>query len=141
MPAPAEGFPAAAQSTALRAACSIWAAGCAAPLQPGAQGCPADQVPAVPQGLCCLPGSALSPPRELPRALRGDVSGEGAPSRAGQGMGLLLPQLLHPRALPWHLSMSPSFTKGPCRVRAFRFFLKECENFFELSTETPESLQ
>ena len=51
------------------------------------------------QGLCRLPGSALSPPRELPRALRGDVSGEGAPSRAGQGMGLLLPQLLHPRAL------------------------------------------
>jgi len=99
MPAPAEGFPAAAQSTALRAACSIWAAGCAAPLQPGAQGCPADQVPAVPQGLCCLPGSALSLPRELPRALRGDVSGEGAPSRAGQGVGLLLPQLLHPRAL------------------------------------------
>ena len=55
------------------------------------------RVPAEPQGLCAgqglcrLPGSALSLPGELPRALRGDVWGEGAPR---QGRGLLLPQLL-----------------------------------------------
>jgi len=45
--------------------------------------CPRGCVPG--QGLCRLPGSALSVPGELPRALRGDVWGEGAPGRAGQG--------------------------------------------------------
>ena len=62
-------------------------------LQPGAQGCRAEQVPAVAQGLCAgagtLPPARLSTqlPGELPRALRGDVWGEGAPrhGRAGQG--------------------------------------------------------
>ena len=76
-------------------------------LQPGAQGCRAEQVPAVAQGLCAgagtLPPARLSTqlPGELPRALRGDVWGEGAPrhsrvwqGRAGLGRGLLLPQLL-----------------------------------------------
>ena len=76
-------------------------------LQPGAQGCRAEQLPAVAQGLCAgagtLPPARLSTqlPGELPRALRGDVWGEEAPrhgrerqGRAGQGRGLLLPQLL-----------------------------------------------
>ena len=55
------------------------------------------RVPAEPQGLCAgqglcrLPGSALSLPGELPRALRGDVWGEGAP---WQGRSLLLAELL-----------------------------------------------
>ena len=87
------------QSTALRAACPRMAAGSAVWVQPGAQGCGAEQGPCcaphrgcVPgQGLCRLPGSALSLPGELPRALRGDVWGEGAPR---QGRDLLLPELL-----------------------------------------------
>ena len=86
------------QSTALRAACPRTAAGCAAGGAAGCPGlwcragsllCPRGCVPG--QGLCRLPGSALSLPGELPRALRGDVWGEGAPR---QGRGLLLPQLL-----------------------------------------------
>ena len=85
-------------STALRAACPRTAAGCAAGGAAGCPGlwcragsllCPRGCVPG--QGLCRLPGSALSLPGELPRALRGDVWGEGAPR---QGRGLLLPQLL-----------------------------------------------
>ena len=82
------------QSTALRAACPRTAAGCAAGGAAGCPGlwcragsllCPRGCVPG--QGLCRLPGSALSLPGELPRALRGDVWGEGAPrhGRAGQG--------------------------------------------------------
>ena len=49
------------------------------------------RVPAEPQGLCAgqglcrLPGSALSLPGELPRALRGDVWGEGAPRQGRAG--------------------------------------------------------
>ena len=39
-------------------------------------------------GLCRLPGSALSLPGELPRALRGDVWGKEPPA------GFVLPQLL-----------------------------------------------
>ena len=68
------------QSTALRAACPRTAAGCAAG---GAAGCPVLWCRAgsllcprgcVPgQGLCRLPGSALSLPGELRRALRGEV--------------------------------------------------------------------
>jgi len=86
------------QGTALRAACPRTAAGCAAGGAAGCPGlwcragsllCPRGCVPG--QGLCRLPGSALSLPGELPRALRGDVWGEGAPR---QGRGLLLPQLL-----------------------------------------------
>ena len=86
------------QSTALRAACPRTAAGCAAGGAAGCPGlwcragsllCPRGCVPG--QGLCRLPGSALSLPGELPRALRGDVWWEGAPR---QGRGLLLPQLL-----------------------------------------------
>ena len=70
-------------------------------VQLGTQDCRAEQGPCcallcprgcVPgQGLCRLPGSALSLPGELPRALRGDVWGEGDPR---QGRGLQLPQLL-----------------------------------------------
>jgi len=37
------------------------------------------------QGLCRLPGSALSLPGELPRALRGDMWGEGAPRQGRAG--------------------------------------------------------
>ena len=86
------------QCTALRAACPRTAAGCAAGgaarcpglwCRAGSLLCPRGCVPG--QGLCRLPGSALSLPGELPRALRGDVWGEGAPR---QGRGLLLPQLL-----------------------------------------------
>ena len=86
------------QSTALRAACPRTAAGCAAGGAAGCPGlwcragsllCPRGCVPG--QGLCRLPGSALSLPGELPRVLRGVVRGEGAPR---QGRGLLLPQLL-----------------------------------------------
>ena len=91
-------------------------------LQPGAQGCRAEQVPAVAQGLCAgagtLPPARLSTqlPGELPRALRGDVWGEGAPrhgSRAGQGRagqgpsaataaawGRGITATLHPRVFP-----------------------------------------
>ena len=82
------------QSTALRAACPRTAAGGAAGGAAGCPGlrcragsllCPRGCVPG--QGLCRLPGSALSLPGELPRALRGDGWGEGAPrqGRAGQG--------------------------------------------------------
>ena len=80
------------QSTALRATCPRMAAGCAAGGAAGCPGlwcragsllCPRGCVPG--QGLCRLPGSALSLPGELPRALRGDVWGEGTPRRAGQG--------------------------------------------------------
>ena len=86
------------QGTALRAACPRTAAGCAAGGAAGCSGlwcragsllCPRGCVPG--QGLCRLPGSALSLPGELPRALRGDVWGEGTPR---QGRGLLLQQLL-----------------------------------------------
>ena len=138
------------QSTALRAACPRTAAGCAAG---GAAGCPglwcrAGSLPCprgcVPgQGLCRLPGSALSLPGELPRALRGDVWGEGA---ARQRSGLLLPQLqpgagakLYPKALLWRLSVLPSFRKGPHRVCAFIFLLNESESYFQLITDTPGS--
>ena len=85
-------------------------------LQPGAQGCRAEQVPAVAQGLCAgagtLPPARLSTqlPGELPRALRGDVWGEGAPrhGRAGQGpsaataaaWGRGITATLHARVLP-----------------------------------------
>ena len=86
------------QSTALTAECPRTAAGCAAGgaaecpglwCRAGSLLCPRGCVPG--QGLCHLPGSALSLPGELPRALQGDVWGEGAPR---QGRGLLLPQLL-----------------------------------------------
>ena len=80
------------QSTALRAACPRTAAGCAAGGAAGCPGlwcragsllCPRGCVPG--QGLCRLPGSALSLPGELPRALRGDVWGEGAPRQGRAG--------------------------------------------------------
>ena len=108
------------QSTALRAVCPRTAAGCAAE---GAAGCPGLWCRAgsllwprgcVPgQGLCRLPGSALSLPRELPRALRGDVWGEGAPrqGRAGQGRGLLLPELL-PGAVDHRYPAAQGVSKG-----------------------------
>ena len=79
-------------STALRAACSGMAAGCAAGGAAGCPGlwcragsllCPRGCVPG--QGLCRLPGSALSLPGELPRVLRGDVWGEGAPRQGRAG--------------------------------------------------------
>ena len=79
-------------STALRAACARKAAGCAARGAAGCPGlwcragsllCPRGCVPG--QGLCRLPGSALSLPGELPRALRGDVWGEGAPRQGRAG--------------------------------------------------------
>ena len=47
----------------------------------GAQGCPSEQGPCTPggcvlgQGLCRLPGSALSLPGELPTALWGEAVG------------------------------------------------------------------
>ena len=80
------------QSTALRAACPRIAAGCAAGGAAGCPGlwcragsllCPRGCVPG--QGLCRLPGSALSLPGELPRALWGDVWGEGAPRQGRAG--------------------------------------------------------
>ena len=80
------------QITALRAACPRMAAGCAAGGAAGCPGlwcragsllCPRGCVPG--QGLCRLPGSALSLPGELPRALRGDVWGEGAPRQGRAG--------------------------------------------------------
>ena len=48
----------------------------------GAQGCPAEQGPAAQgavlgQGLCCLPGTALSQPWELLTALGDEVRVEG----------------------------------------------------------------
>ena len=93
------------QSTALRAACPRTAAGCAAGGAAGCPGlwcragsllCPRGCVPG--QGLCRLPGSALSLPGELPRALRGDVWGEGAP-RQGRGITATLQRKIFPRAL------------------------------------------
>ena len=80
------------QGTALRAVCPRTAAGCAAGGAAGCPGlwcragsllCPRGCVPG--QGLCRLPGSALSLPGELPRALRGDVWGEGAPRQGRAG--------------------------------------------------------
>ena len=80
------------QSTAPRAVCPRTAAGCAAGGAAGCPGlwcragsllCPRGCVPG--QGLCRLPGSALSLPGELPRALRGDVWGEGAPRQGRAG--------------------------------------------------------
>ena len=76
-------------------------AGCAAR---GAQGCPSERGPCTPggcvpgQGLCRLPGSAPSLPRELPTALQGEgVHGRSDPqhgragmSKAGQGKVFLL---------------------------------------------------
>ena len=81
--------------TALRAVCPSMTAGCAAGAAGGCPGlscragsllCPRGCVPGM--GLCRLPGSALSLPRELPRALRGDVWRKEPP------VGLVLPQLL-----------------------------------------------
>ena len=102
------------QSTALRAACPRTAAGCAAGGAAGCPGlwcragsllCPRGCVPG--HGLCRLPGSALSLPGELPRALRGDVWGEGA-HLAGQGPSAAtaaawrrgITATLHPRMFP-----------------------------------------
>ena len=65
--------------------------GCAAR---GAQGCPSQQGPCTPggcvlgQGLCRLPGSALSLPGELPTVLWGE--GVGGRSSPCQGRVLLL---------------------------------------------------
>ena len=80
------------QSTAVRAVCPRTAAHCAGGGAAGCPGlwcragsllCPRGCVPG--QGLCRLPGSALSLPGELPRALRGDVWGEGAPRQGRAG--------------------------------------------------------
>ena len=60
----------------------------------GAQGCPSEQGPCTSggcvlgQGLCCLPGSALSMPWELPTVLWGE--GMGGRSSPCQGRVLLL---------------------------------------------------
>ena len=60
----------------------------------GAQGCPSEQGPCTPggcvlgQGLCRLPGSALSLPGEIPTALWGE--GVGGRSYPCQGRVLLL---------------------------------------------------
>ena len=121
------------QSTALRAACPRMAAGCAAGGAAGCPGlwcragsllCPRGCVPG--QGLCRLPGSALSLPGELPRALRGDVWGEGAPR---QGRGLLLPQLL-PGAGGSQLHCTTEcfqrhFARGESRQGFFCYILRE----------------
>ena len=107
-------------STALRAACPRTAAGCAAGGAAGCPGlwcragsllCPRGCVPG--QGLCRLPGSALSLPGELPRALRGDVWGEGAPRQGRAGafcchsccLARGLTATLHPRMFPGTLCM------------------------------------
>ena len=84
--------------------------------------CPRGCVPG--QGLCRLPGSALSVPGELPRALRGDVWGEGAPGRAGQGRagqgragqgrGFLLTELL-PGAGGSQLRCTKGHSQGFCK--------------------------
>ena len=90
------------------------------------------RVPAVPQGLCAgagtLPPARLStqPPGEQPRALRGDVWGEGAPQ---QGRGLLLPQLL-PGAGGSQLHSSPEcfqehFARGETKQGFFFYILME----------------
>ena len=99
-----EGFPAAAQSTALRAACPMLAAGCAAGAAAGRPGlsCRA--------GPCCAPGAVCrgrdsaacqaqhSAARGAAQGAAGRrVGGRSPPARqgrAGQGRGLLLPQLL-----------------------------------------------
>jgi len=78
------------------------------------------------QGLCRLPGSALSLPGELPRVLWRDVKGEGAP---WQGMGLLLPQLL-PGAGGSKLHCTPEcfqehFARGETRKGFFFYILRE----------------
>ena len=105
-------------------------------VQPGAQGCGAEQGPCcaphrgcVPgQGHCRLPGSALSLPGELPRALWGDMWGEGAPQ---QGRGLLLPQLL-PGAGGSQLRCTPEcfhgqFARGETKQGFFFYILREGE--------------
>lgn len=68
-----------------------WLQGCAAM---DAQGCPSEQRPCAPRGcvlvqeLCCLPGSALILPGELPTVLWGEaVGGRNDP---WQHRGLLL---------------------------------------------------
>ena len=80
------------QSTALRAVCPWTDASCSAGDAAGCPGlwcragsllCPRGCVPG--QGLCRLPGSALSLPGELPRALWRDVRGEGAPRQGRAG--------------------------------------------------------
>ena len=112
---PADGFHAAASEHSPEGCvsqdgcrlCSLGAAGC--PwlwCRAGSLLCPRGCVPG--QGLCRLPGSALSLPGELPRALRGDVWGEGAPR---QGRGLLLPQLL-PGAGGSQLRCTPECFQG-----------------------------
>ena len=139
------------QSTALRAACPRTAAGCAAGGAAGCPGlwcragsllCPRGCVPG--QGLCRLPGSALSLPGELPRALRGDVWGEGAPR---QGRGLLLPQLL-PGAGGSQLRCTPECFQGHLQeARKGRDFLfptqwkkerRQNSKSFEGISEIPE---
>ena len=146
------------QSTALSAACPRTAAGCAAGGAAGCPGlwcragsllCPRGCVPG--QGLCRLPGSALSLPGELPRALRGDVWGEGAPRQGRAGAfcchSCCLGQGTHSYAAP--LSVSKSTLQEQRQGRDFLFtVLKEGEGVegrnlkgavkYDHSSETPE---
>jgi len=118
------------QSTALSSACPRTAAGCAAGGAAGCPGlwcragallCPRGCVPG--QGLCRLPGSALSLPGELPRALRGDVLGEGAPRQGRAGAfcchSCCLGQGDHSNAAP--LSVSKSTLQEQRQGRDFLF--------------------
>ncbi len=134
-PAPAEGFHAAASEHSFEGCmskdscrlCHLGAAGCPELwCRAGSLLCPRGCVPG--QGLCRLPGSALSLPGELPRALRGDVWGEGAP---WQGRGLLLPQLL-PGAGGSQLRCTPEcfqgqFARGETKQGFFFYILREGE--------------
>ena len=78
----------------LRAGCRLCSRGCRQGCpglwcRAGSLLCPRGCVPG--QGLCCLPGSALSLARELPRGCGEKLRVEGAPP-AWQGRVLLLPR-------------------------------------------------
>ena len=103
------------QNTALRAACPRTAAGCAVWVQPGAQGCGAEQGP------CCAPGAVCrgrdsaacqaqhsACPGSCPGCCGETCGGKEPPSRAGQGpsaataaaWGRGLTATLHHRVFP-----------------------------------------
>ena len=96
-------------------------------LQPGAQGCRAEQVPAVAQGLCAgagtLPPARLSTQRARGAAQgaagrrvggRSSRQGRAGQGRAGQGRGLLLTELL-PGAGGSQLRCTKGHSQGFCK--------------------------
>ena len=91
-------------------------------LQPGAQGCRAEQVPAVAQGLCAGAGT-LPPARLSTQRARGAAQGAAGrrvggrssrQGRAGQGRGLLLTELL-PGAGGSQLRCTKGHSQGFCK--------------------------